>query len=85
MIEGDPICNSPITNHTISGIIFMPDNCTKWALWNTVHAPPAPAHIQERAFIPVKTAEGIPAACFARQANIANLAQIIIYLQHVPS
>ncbi len=63
----------------------MPDHCTMWTCGYAVHTPPTPAHIQKRAFIPVKTAEGIPAADISGQANLTRLAQIIIHFQHKPS
>lgn len=63
----------------------MPDNRVMRTGWNAVHTPPAPAHIQKRAFIPFKTAKGIPAAHLSCQAYFTHLAKIVVHLQHVPS
>ena len=63
----------------------MPDHRAKWTRRHAVHTPPTPAHIKERAVIPVKTEKGIPAADISGQAHLTRLAHIVIHFQHDPS
>ena len=60
----------------------MSDHCFKRTGRNAIHTPPATAHIQKWAFIPVKAAEGVPAADFASQTFSAGLAQVIVHFEH---
>ena len=57
----------------------MPDNRTKWTGDHALHTPPTPAHIKERAFIPVKPTKGISAADISSQAYLTRPAQIVIH------
>ena len=62
--------------------ILMPHNGLERTGGDTGHAPPAAAHIQERRFPLLETAEGITAADFARQASTTSPAAVVIHFQH---
>jgi hypothetical protein len=49
---------------------------------DTLHAPPAAAHINEGRIFTVYATEGIPPANLPGQAPLAGLADIVIHHQH---
>jgi pimeloyl-ACP methyl ester carboxylesterase len=63
----------------------MPDYCSMRTSGNAIHTPPASAHIQKWAVIPVETTKCVPAAHLARQAHITYLAKVIIHFKHKSS
>ena len=57
-------------------------DCLEWARRNTQQAPPAAAHIKERAVISVKPAKCITAADGTSITYFAHLAKIIVHFKH---